>query len=231
MWLALCIVLASCHGPCFGSFAMRPVAPRQVEDDATSALGSEILQVDEALGVLERRDAEEFNKQKETFAQERTEKSDFRRAFGKKRRELLELARSQAKGRKPAARSQNTKARKMPCSITHERAKEFAPPGASVWRGLTRGEFCGGSLARGRGTVKRARCARPCASCGASGWPRKASTRQIARRRACFEQCMRITPQFRHRTIKVWACGGLCQYNRRKACICQAGVGWRFSIR
>lgn len=143
MWLALCIVLASCHGPCFGSFAMRPVAPRHVEDDATSALGSEILQVDEALGVLERRDAEEFNKQKETFAQERTEKSDFRRAFGKKRRELLELAKSQAKGRKPAARSQNTKARKMPCSITHERAKEFAPPGASVWRGLTRGEFCG----------------------------------------------------------------------------------------
>lgn len=54
------------------------------------------------------------------------------------------MARSGGKGRARASgRSQNAKARKLPCSITHERAKEFAPPGASIWRGLTRGEFCG----------------------------------------------------------------------------------------
>lgn len=120
--------------------ALDVAAQRLAVNDIKAQWSAEIMQIDEASAVLERSDAD-LVAEEQRQAQS-TEKDDamFLQEFRQRRFDVRALAKA---GSRAKAKAKAAPRQRMPSSIPHAEAKGFAPPGASVWRGLTRGQWCG----------------------------------------------------------------------------------------
>jgi hypothetical protein len=93
---------------------------------------------------LEKRDADDLQQQQADAVKQHEANNDFRAQYRAKRAEYTARTGGGAaagRGNKGKAKAQPSK--KMPCSISHAQASQFVPPGSSIWRGLTKGIWCG----------------------------------------------------------------------------------------
>lgn len=104
---------------------------------------SELLQVDEAIEVLERRDQEVLMKEQKTASERCEEVKRYRAEYARKRQAVHAAAVPAAKAKaKAKAKCKAVAKPKLPCSVPHHELKQYIPEGTSVWRDLTRGAFC-----------------------------------------------------------------------------------------
>jgi hypothetical protein len=131
----VCVCVCVCVGLHFGR--------RQARTEHAANYSAEVLAVDEALEVLERRDAEEVHSEQERIVRAADEKVILLKDYAVKRRAVDLLAQAKPKGKAAKAKAKAAGKRKLPCSISHEDAKQWIPPDSSIWGGLTRGEWHG----------------------------------------------------------------------------------------
>ena len=93
--------------------------------------------------VLEKRDAEEVQHEQERVVKQGNERESLQREYGVKRRAVDALEKSKVKVKAGKAKAKAPANRRLPCSISHDEAKQWIPPDCSIWRGLTRGEWHG----------------------------------------------------------------------------------------
>lgn len=117
--------------------------------DAT-AFSDALMQVDEAAQLLDSNDLEEFSREqaaaKRSVSERESVSSDYRKRAAKVResRERAAAEKGQPAKRQKKGASRSGPTRMPPAStIPQSDAKVYIPPGASIWRGLTRGEWWG----------------------------------------------------------------------------------------
>jgi len=113
----------------------RRLAASHPETDVNAVL----LRVDEAAELLERSDMQVLHEEQQDVQLQCTARAAFAREY-RERRWALAKAKGKAKAK---AKAKWLKAPKLDSGIEHATAAAMLPPGASCWRGLTRGVWCG----------------------------------------------------------------------------------------
>ena len=116
-------------------FIMHRLAGEVLEDT-----GAAVLEIDEAIGVLERDDVELIKEAQKTEREKVIQRESFQAEYKAKRRHLYELALEQEK--KGPKRKKASIAPKLTTTFSQNTAKQYLPEGASIWRGLTSGVWC-----------------------------------------------------------------------------------------
>ena len=135
-------------------------------DNTNLQAGDTLLQVNEAVQVLDRDDDKKVEAEKTDVKQRAVARSSLASEYEKKTRivkaTLVAAAAAAALAAGPAKPKAKAKGKgkcggppapKLPATIDHITIKPFTPPGCYVWRGLTRGEWCGHCL-----PLPRVRC-------------------------------------------------------------------------
>jgi hypothetical protein len=104
------------------------------DTDVTSAL----LEIDEAANLLEQNDVTVLRDEQKHVRLEAESRKDFASLFKEKRLSLAK-AKPKAKGKAKA----KSVAPKLDSKIEQPEARKLIPPGSSIWRGLTKGQWCG----------------------------------------------------------------------------------------
>lgn len=122
------------------------VAAQTINEELSPVL----LEVDSAQEVLERTDEAAVYEEQHTWRRRQSERSAFREAYSARRRAVCPLSPAassgQGKGRgrgRGGSRGRLTDAPQMPTSVDQATANMFLPGDSTIWRGLTRGEWCG----------------------------------------------------------------------------------------
>ena len=110
-----------------------------------------LMHVDAAAEVLEKADEEELLKEQVDVRKRSTEMASFTEQYRAHRRSVAPAAAPPGKGGGKGrggggggrGRGLGDAAHKLPATVEQSTAKRFLPEGASIWRGLTRGEWCG----------------------------------------------------------------------------------------
>ena len=117
--------------------------------DLASHFAPALLDLDEALEVLEKDDQRKVTEEQKSTVTHQKERSDFAACFRKKREEIrVAVAGPKAKAKaKVKGKGKGKEPPEPPfrwdSDISHADAKRLIPPGSSIWRGLTRREWCG----------------------------------------------------------------------------------------
>lgn len=109
---------------------------RLCENDASSSLTEALLEVDDAAELLNRDDSQRLAQEAKSARSSRDAGAEFSKQYSAFHERVRPAA-------KPRARPSGKKQPRLPASISHSEAKKHIPPGTSIWRGLTRGEWCG----------------------------------------------------------------------------------------
>lgn len=106
--------------------------------------GSEVslalLEVEEAISVMDRHDFEQVREAKEHVEVVREVRSSYKSAYTSKAHDITQ---QRSAGAKKAKRKRGGGAVVMPHHVAQGEAKNYAPPSASVWRDISRGGWCG----------------------------------------------------------------------------------------
>ena len=116
-------------------FIMHRLAGEVLEDT-----GAAVLEIDEAIGVIERDDVELIKEAQKKERENVIQRESFQAEYKAKRRHLYELALEQEK--KGPKRKKASIAPKLTTTFSQNTAKQYLPEGASIWRGLTSGVWC-----------------------------------------------------------------------------------------
>lgn len=134
------------------------LALRLTLDAMNDEFAPAILQIDEAIEVLDQHDEKHATDEQKKVGERAVHRSDFATEYRAERRRVAAAAAAaaeaaaavpKAKGKgkgkkgKPPAVAPLPPAPHMPSTISQATAKEFVPFGASIWRGVTRMEWCG----------------------------------------------------------------------------------------
>lgn len=119
---------------------------RRVARDSNNSIFSEaLLEVDEALEVIDHMDTRKVQEAQREARSSASTRAAFKSDYAQ-RAQTVRAANDGAprKKRKGAASSSSVATRLVvpPHHITQQEAKQFCPPQGSVWRSLTRGEWC-----------------------------------------------------------------------------------------
>ena len=118
-----------------------------MNDEYTDAL----CEVDVAMEVLEKMDEDEVKAAQTEARKRRTERSAFLSDYTARQRAVRpapEPAKSKGRGKGRGGgkggkgAGKGAAAPKLDCALSQATAKRFVLPGGSIWRGLTRGEWC-----------------------------------------------------------------------------------------
>lgn len=132
-------------------FLARRLSSNHMSEEFASAL----LHVDAAAEVLEQYDEEKLEEEQEAHKKRSEEQTAFRQAFKAHQREVAERAdrhggrrgggggAAEGGGPRGGARGARGPTPRLPATIEQSTAKKFLPEGGTIWRGLTRGEWCG----------------------------------------------------------------------------------------
>lgn len=120
---------------------MHIIHRRVATNEHASAHSEVLMQADDALAVVD-----QFDRQKVAERQEQAKKeSEARQHLGKEFVVKMQAVRAAVKssGRRGASQNRAVAQRMVvPHHCTQAAAKKFLPPGAFLWRGATRGEWC-----------------------------------------------------------------------------------------
>lgn len=110
---------------------------RRLAHSAVNDVSAAILEVDEAVELLERSDVRVLYQEQQDVRREKTSRQSFADAYRERRRTLAMKC--------PGRRGSRAKSvlPKLGSQVDQKLAKSLLPPGASIWRGLTRGQWCG----------------------------------------------------------------------------------------
>lgn len=100
---------------------------------------SEILEIDEALQCVDRQDQELIVQEKKTAVQRAQETVGILQDYKQRRQDIF----AKMTQREKRKRGPHVTPRSMPFTLTQAEAKQYLPPDASVWRGLTRQSWHG----------------------------------------------------------------------------------------
>ena len=113
---------------------------RRVARDAAECHHSEaIMEIDEALEVVDHMDLKQFDQAKKDAANKLSSATAFKSEYRQRAAAVGAASASSKKGRKASAVAKIP----FPHHCTQAEAKRLLPPNASVWRSLVRGEWCG----------------------------------------------------------------------------------------
>ncbi|CAK0797975.1 unnamed protein product [Prorocentrum cordatum] len=118
--------------------AMKFLCVRWSCDENDLEFAQELMEVEAAIEVLDQHDHDTAKQQIHAAETSVKAHEEFTEEFEAK---LLELARAKAGGKKPKVGAGKTE--KIPTTLTQKEAKKYLPPGASIWRGFSRGEWMG----------------------------------------------------------------------------------------
>jgi hypothetical protein len=109
-----------------------------------------LMEVDSAAEVLERADESVLHDAQKATRTERSDRVAFQAEYRERRQVLMPRPPAPKAGGKGGGRGGRGRGRgradiapKLPATVEHATASAFLPPNASIWRGLTRGEWCG----------------------------------------------------------------------------------------
>ena len=106
-------------------------------DDSSSSFVESLLEVDEAVDLLEKGDVDLLRAEQKGACT----RLEGREVFAKEYKEAKQAQRAQkASG---SRRSKKPARSDVPFTILHSEAREFLPPKSSIWRGLTRNSWHG----------------------------------------------------------------------------------------
>lgn len=148
--LSVCVVAIMGILSCPEDEALGFVAQRMAVE-AANVWHDEVLDIEEAAQCLDRHDQDEVGRQQQAARSAKEEANDFRNEYRQRRSAVASGASSGGGGRggkkkkKEAAESDPLRPRKLPpiSTISHRDAAAWAPPGASIWRGLKEGNWQG----------------------------------------------------------------------------------------
>jgi hypothetical protein len=121
---------------------MNIISKRLHLNDLGDAYAPTLLELDEALEVLDQDDRKKVVENQENVVKKMAERSNFARDFKAKRVDIR-VAEAKAKAKAKAKPKAAPKAFKFESVVELEEAKKLVPQGASVWHGYTRREWCG----------------------------------------------------------------------------------------
>lgn len=128
-----------------------------------------LLEVDAAAEVLERQDEDKLHDAQQDYRKRKSERASFLSTYTERRSVVapappVNQARGGGRGRGNGngggrgRRAGAVPAPKLDAAIGHASAVPFLPPGRAIWRGLTRGEWCGHYRPNSRIHAKWADC-------------------------------------------------------------------------
>lgn len=152
---------------CTEEVALEKISQRLAVDDVPHSFAEEILAVDEALAVMDSGDIDTIHQEQKGQAKSIEEGKVFAKQYKQKRadaRAKAAAAEDAAKGKGKGGKGKGKGGKggkgngpdrpKLPSMIEHADAKQYIPPGASIWRGLSRGEWWGHMPPRRRVSAK-----------------------------------------------------------------------------
>lgn len=107
--------------------------------DCENDLNAALLQIDEAADLLERSDVQVLHEEQRSLQIERESRRALVSEYKARRSDVTKAA---AKGR-AKAKAKAVLAPRLDSTIEQRNARQLIPPHASIWRGLTRGQWCG----------------------------------------------------------------------------------------
>ena len=133
------------------SETMDVLCKRIAQHELNDGLAPVLLEVDAAAEVLERADEEELQHEQQTHVRRQSERTQFVAAYSQRRQAVRAQAaaakgRGRANGGRSVASGQRGPSRglpRFPTEVDQATARQSAPDGSSIWRGLTRQEWCG----------------------------------------------------------------------------------------
>lgn len=136
---------------CTDAQTMDILSLRVAVQDINEEMAPILLEVDAAAEVLERTDEGALHEEQSSVRRRTSERAAFRASYAERRRVVCPMrpsgasvdGKGQGRGRGGGRRGPSTGAAKMPTSVSQATAKQFCPEGGTIWRGLTRGEWCG----------------------------------------------------------------------------------------
>jgi hypothetical protein len=133
--------------------AIEIVSLRLAINDVSAAFATQLLQLDEAIDCMDTNDAKKVHQEQETANDENVHRSTFVREYHIHRRRINDAAMAKSNpGPKAKAKSQPRVTLVFDGAITQVAAKEFIPPGASIWKNRRKGTggWCGHMAPRAR---------------------------------------------------------------------------------
>lgn len=114
---------------------------RVARENDDEEISSALLQVDEAVAVMDRNDIDRVKQAQKAASTKEENKAAFRRAFMAKAQDIESVRVAKARKRQAPGRAQNRIP--IPHHITQAQAKRLLPPHTSLWRDVQRSGWCG----------------------------------------------------------------------------------------